>query len=277
MVEILKSYYGEHKSVFEENFRQVLDSFDAEAIHKMRTSTKRLRALFQLFEFLSENKFRAKKQLSRVRQLFKHGGKIREIQIEEMLVLQYEQSLSKVFPEYLVYLKWRKHKEIARFLKSRPDLNNSDTILDDQKVNETISNLSAMPKLKILTSSFIDDRVRRIQKNIKAPASNHRIHQNRTYLKQIYYLYEILSDLSGRKMILCSESERIREIEQYLGKWHDLVNSPVFLNAFFKTRGGISAGKYKILKKSIADDRKAMRNHILDQFYPELSGQGNPI
>jgi CHAD domain-containing protein len=277
MTEVLKSYYGEHKTVFEENFRQVLESFDVEAIHKMRTSTKRLRALFQLLEFLSEEKFKAKKQLSRLRLYFKHGGKIREIQIEEMLVLQYEHSLGKTFPEYLGYLKGRKHKEIARFLKSRPDLGESDTILNDRKVYQTISDLLAGDRLKVLTSAFIDDRVKRIHNNINAPASNHRIHQNRTFLKQIYYLHKILLTLSGKKIILFSDPERIREIEQYLGTWHDLVNSPVFLNAFFRTGEGISGGRYKILKERIAADRKAMRNHILDKFYPELSGGEKPV
>jgi CHAD domain-containing protein len=273
MADILKSYYLEHKLVFEENFRQVLESFETEAIHKMRTSTKRLRALFQLIEFLSEKKFKAKKQLFILRTLFKHGGKIREIQIEELLVLQYEQSLNKTFPEYLAYLKWRKHKEMAGFLKSRPALKESEAILSDQKVSEAISILPTGQKLKLLTNAFIEDRVRRIRVNIKNPTSNHRIHQNRTFLKQIYYLYEILTTLSGLKMILHIDAERIREMEQYLGTWHDLVNSPVFMNAFFQTKGGISTGKYKALKHRIADDRKEMRNYIIQVYFPELSAQ----
>lgn len=64
MAEIIKAYYLEHKIIFEENFKIVLDNFDVEAIHKMRTSTKRLRALFLLIEFLTENHFKAKKATS---------------------------------------------------------------------------------------------------------------------------------------------------------------------------------------------------------------------
>lgn len=270
MTGILKTYYEEHKLVFEENFRKVLESFETEAIHKMRTSTKRLRALFILIEFLSEKKFKAKKQLSQLRTLFKHAGKIREIQIEELLVLQYEQVLNKKFPEYLAYLKWRKHKEIARFLKNRPDLAEADAIISDKRVEKAISILPTGQTMKALAISFIEDRSQRLKKNIKSPASNHRIHQNRTFLKQIYYLYDILTALSGLKVILSSEADRIREMEQYLGTWHDLVNSPVFLHAFFQTKEGISIGKYKILKARIAADRKEMRKQILDQFYPEL-------
>jgi CHAD domain-containing protein len=270
MTGILKAYYEEHKLVFEENFRKVLDSFEAEAIHKMRTSTKRLRALFILIEFLSENKFKAKKQLSQLRTLFKHAGKIREIQIEELLVLRYEQVLDKKYPEYLSYLKWRKHKEMAKFLKNRPGLEEADVILNDKRVEKAISILPTGQDMKTLSISFIENRSQHIKKNIKSPASNHRIHQNRTFLKQIYYLYDILTALSGLKIILSLKADRIREMEQYLGTWHDLVNSPVFLNAFFQTRGGISTGKYKILKERIAADRKVMRKHILDRFYPGL-------
>jgi CHAD domain-containing protein len=271
MTDILKAYYEEHKGVFEENFRLLLIGFDMEAIHKMRTSAKRLRALFQLIEFLSEKKFRAKKQLSRLKVLFRHGGKIREIQIEELLVRQYEQMLATTFPEYMAYLRWRKHKEIAKFLKSTPDLQESDTILSDQKINEAISNLPGEEKMKTLTGLFIRDRIHRILSNIKHPASNHRIHNNRTFLKQIYYLHDILVTLTGLPGVLPLEAERIREIEQYLGTWHDLVNSPVFMNAFFQTKKGISTGKYAVLKKRIAADRKEMRNHIISVFYPEIA------
>jgi CHAD domain-containing protein len=270
MTGILKAYYDEHKLEFEENFKKVLDSFETEYIHKMRTSTKRLRALFILIEFLSEKKFIAKKQLSQLRALFKHAGKIREIQIEALLVLQYEQVLNSKYPEYMAYLEWRKEKEKQRFLKNLPDLEEADAILNDTEVEESISVLPLEQIMKAHAMAFIEDRSKRIKKNVNSLASNKRIHKNRTYLKQIYYLYDILTALTGLKKILSLRSEKIREMEQYHGTWHDLVNSPVFMNAFFQTKGGDSTEKYKLLKERIAADRKIMRKHILTQFYAEL-------
>ena len=118
----LANFYQEHKSTFEKNFQVVLAEFEVEAIHKMRTSTKRLRALLQLIEYLADDKFRAKKQLKKIRQLFKYAGKIREIQIEMVTLSVYSEKLKIKFPEYAEYLKYREKKEIARFLLALPEI-----------------------------------------------------------------------------------------------------------------------------------------------------------
>ncbi len=65
MSELIKAYYLEHKAIFDEKFNQVLVGFSADAIHKMRTSTKRLRALFQLVQVLSGKKFKARNILKK--------------------------------------------------------------------------------------------------------------------------------------------------------------------------------------------------------------------
>jgi CHAD domain-containing protein len=269
MAMLIKSYYLEHKAVFEENFRQVLDNFDVEAIHKMRTSTKRLRALFQLIQFLTEGNFKAKKQLKKLRTVFKHAGNIREIQIESLLVKQYEPLLNETFPEYLEYLKKREHKEIVAFLKSIPPIDNRDRILKDDKILAVIDQFQE-DKLHERTAAFVQSKTQAILGNIHKRPSNHRIHLNRTFLKQVYYLYEILAGLTDVGIIFNTNVERIREMEQFLGSWHDLVNSPVYMNAFLKTRSVSSTSKYKLLKSAIAVERKKMRHEILKEFYPEL-------
>ncbi|MCB2221884.1 MAG: CHAD domain-containing protein [Bacteroidetes bacterium] len=269
MAVIIQSYYLEHKAVFAENFRQVLDNFDMEAIHKMRTSTKRLRALFQMIQFLTDGKFKAKKQLKKLRTVFKHAGNIREIQIESLLVKQYELLLNETFPEYLEYLKKREHKEIVGFLKSIPPIENRDRILKDDKVLAVIDQLQE-DKLHEGTAAFVKNKTQAILENIHKRPSNHRIHLNRTFLKQLYYLYEMLAELTDVGKIIKTNVERIREMEQFLGSWHDLVNSPVYMNAFLKTRSVYRTSKYKMLKSAIAADRKKMRREILEEFYPEL-------
>ena len=139
----LTNFYQEHKSVFEKNFQVVLAEFEVEAIHKMRTSTKRLRALLQLIEYLSaDKKFKAKKQLKKIRQLFKYAGKIREIQIEMVTLAHYSEKLNIKFPEYNEYLKYRERKEIARFLRALPEIDKNGKILDDKYILGIIQKIS---------------------------------------------------------------------------------------------------------------------------------------
>lgn len=269
MTDKLKTYYEEHKGVFETNFGLVVENFDVEAIHKMRTSTKRLRSFFLLLEYLTDGKLKAKKQLKKIRALFKFSGRIREIQIEQLLVAGFEAVLNESYTEYLEYLRIREHREIARFLKHLPPAAKRENILNDALVISVLNELEKQDKKK-LAAAFIATKENAIRGLAAKPASNSRIHSCRTHLKQLYYLFEILTELTGTTGIMGMTNLRIREIEQYFGDWHDLVNSPVYMNAFFKTRNFNNEKKYLVLKKKIAEKRKGMRKEILTTIYPVL-------
>lgn len=268
MKELIQNYYNEQKAIFDEKFNIVIISFNAEAIHKMRTTTKRLRALFQLIQFLSSHQFIAKEQLKKIRVLFKYSGSIREIQIEQQLLYGFEEELSVNYVEYHQYLLLREHKEISRFLKHIPNYNGSE-VIDDNLIQETIESIDEN-KLKKRTKKFIKKKTRIIQKLGRKPVSNHRIHYTRTILKQLYYLHDLLIALSGKDQMLNITYERMGEIEQQIGKWHDLINSFYYINAFLKTIEGKKLQKYKALKKHIKTERDTMRQDIVKKLREEL-------
>jgi len=265
MTEVIRDYYIEHKTVFEEKFSLVLESFDMEAIHKMRTTTKRLRGLFQLIEYLSTNKFKAKKQLRKIRVLFKYAGKIREIQIEQLIVWDFEKKLNTNYSEYLEYLLRREHLEIARFLKHLPEIDQRESILNHEEILAAIKSINTS-KLEKKANKFINAKTKTLKGLIKKPSSNNTIHRSRTILKQLYYLYDVLIVLSKRKDILSLPVKSIRELEQKIGTWHDLVNSSIYLNAFSKTKYGKQSDKYELLKKSVKNERDGMRKDIVSEL-----------
>jgi CHAD domain-containing protein len=217
--------------------------------------------------FLSGDQFKAGKQLKKIRTLFGHAGRIREIQIEQLLIESMETELGIAFPEYLEYLQQREHREIARFLKHLPAYGKRTEILNDRKVNKAIGSLDP-EKLEALASDFMRIKGNRIAGNISKPTSNKRIHSNRTHLKQLYYLFDILTALTGKELLLGLTHEQIRDIEQYLGEWHDLVNSPVYMRAFFKVRNYRGDKRYMALNKRIAARRKRMRQEIITTLFP---------
>jgi CHAD domain-containing protein len=265
----LTKYYQEHKAVFEKNFQVVLAEFDMEAIHKMRTSTKRLRALLQLIEHLAGSKFRAKKQLKKIRQLFKYAGKIREIQIEMITLAQYSRKLKIRFSEYNKYLKYREQKEIARFLRALPEIDRSGKIIDDEHILDVIKKIPAK-KLNKNVPGFIEMKKQTLLDLNKLQVTNSRIHENRTHIKQLYYLYDLLTALTEKNEILKMKKEKMRSTEQLIGKWHDLVNSGPLLKAYFKTKYFVKAEKYRTLKKQLFADRRKK----LDQITGVLTSAG---
>jgi CHAD domain-containing protein len=233
-----------------------------EAIHKMRTTTKRLRALFQLISFLSDEKFKAKKQLRKIRTIFKHAGKIRETQIEQESLANYEIKLKKSFPSYREYLQQREHREIAAFLKSIPKISDRVNILDHEKI---LAAIKAIPEdIKTRTEHFTNWKIGQLRKLNEKQTSNHRIHKNRTYLKQMYYLYDVICNLTGKESILNMTADQLREIEQMIGNWHDKINSTRYLNNFFESKHGEKTRDYLDLKLQIISERKLLRQKITE-------------
>ena len=269
MIGQIKEYYLEQKLIFEEMFSVAVENFDVEAIHKMRTTTKRLRALFVLIRFLSSKKFKAKKQLRKIRNLFKYAGKIREIQIEQLLTYELEQKMNLNFVEYRQYLLMREHKEISRFIKSIPKFTNGNQILNDKKILKAIQSVNPAEAEK-RTNIYLDKQTETLKKLNGTKIANGKIHKSRTILKQMYYLYDILKNLTGREILENVSKERMREVEQLIGNWHDKVNSFHYLNAFFKTKNGRKTPKYKMLKIQITTDRDSMKREIAEILRKEI-------
>lgn len=274
MSELIKAYYQEHKAVFDEKYNRVLEGFNADAIHKMRTSTKRLRALFQLIQILSGNKFKAKKHLKKVRGLFKYVGKIRELQIEQILIWCYEEKLNTNYSEYIEYLLNRENREITIFQKFLSSQNKEDILLDDEKI---LKNIEALKENKITkrTEKYLARQIATLSEIISQRPNNRRIHEVRTTLKQIYYLHDILTGILGRDQLLNVRKERLKEIEQYLGTWHDLVNSSKYLNTWLRTKNADGSEKYIVLKKQIQEDTNTIRMEITRNIFPELNSKNS--
>ncbi|MCD4664814.1 MAG: CHAD domain-containing protein [Bacteroidales bacterium] len=268
-MEIVTKYYLEYITVFKENFIKVLYNFDPDAVHKMRTSTKRLRALFLLIQFLSSEKFKAKKQLKNIRRIFKLAGRIREIQVEQLLVYELEERMNQNFVEYNEYLLIKEHKSIAEFLKCLPDVERRSNVFNEELIFNIIKSIDSTD-MKAKSKKFLLKKTAFITKLNRKKTSNDKIHKNRTVLKQIYYLYDILSNLTGNIKLLKLSKIELRELEQQIGNWHDRVNSFHFLTAFLKTKEGRIFAKYKLLKQQVVVDRDKMRSELLKVLRKEI-------
>ncbi len=264
-MKILEDYYQEHKQVFMECLNRVSNGYETEDIHKMRTSIKRLRALLQLVEFISDSGFKTKKYLKRGRKLFKSVGTLREVQVEEMLVYEYEKKLGLDFGEYSEYLFEKEYREKAG-LKKNFDTIKSDEIFNDKDFKDAVKSIDK-EAVDEKTRAFIKRKSNILLKMNRKGMITKRVHKNRTILKQIYYLYDILTELSGWHIFLGMTKEEIREKEQQIGDWHDRVNSLYYLYLFFATNHYKLPEKYLTLKKYIFKERDEMKKEIVRHLF----------
>lgn len=268
MQENISAYYKEQKTIWEENASLSIESFNEEAIHKMRTTTKRLRALFPFLKVISNGQFSGKKALKSIRGFYKNIGNIRELQLEQMLIPEYENKLGATFNLYKDFLSKKEQLEINHFQKIYGNFKPRDSKLppfeDIEKLNMgTTGVITENAKLFLLKKS------RRIHHYIVSPASHQNIHAVRRHLKQMYYLNDSTGSANNLYPESSLEQVRLREMEQYIGKWHDLLNSERFINDFFHSYNK-PEDIYLKLKILINSERISMQQHIISIFYPEL-------
>ncbi len=264
-MEIIENYYREHKQVFDECFARAPEGYKVEDIHNMRTSIKRLRALLQLVEFLSDNKFSTKKYLKRGRILFKAVGVLRELQVEEMLVYKYEEMLGLEFTEYSEYLFEKEHREIEKLKKGFGNIN-GDKIFNDKKFVKALKSIDK-ETVQEKTQAFVKRKSNTLLKMNRKGKITKRVHENRTILKQIYYLYNILINLSDWHILLGMTRDEIRQKEQQIGDWHDKVNSLYYLDLFFMKHNYKPPENYFKLKRFIFKDRDEMKKEIVKHLF----------
>lgn len=266
MNQIIHEFYLEHKSNFENNLIIARETSKPEAIHKMRTSMKRLRALFQLIQILTERGFNAKKYMKKGRGIFKLAGVIRELQVEEMLVYSYEESLGIKFMEYSQYLFNKENREISKFKENQLSYKKDRKIFNEQVFLKALKSIS-IKDIQIRSQGFVNLKLNALTKLNKRGKTIENIHQNRTILKQIYYLYDILTKLSGWSELLGMEKEEMRQKEQEIGNWHDKVNSFQYLSSFFDAKEGRKNEEYLLLMQLIKNDMGKMKSDIINHLY----------
>ncbi len=266
MQQIIKEFYIEHKFNFEENFVLAWETSNPGAIHKMRTSMKRLRALFQLMQVLTDGGFKAKKQMKKGRGIFKFVGTIRELHVEEMLVYGYEEKLGLKFTGYSQYLFAKENREIGKFKKNLEVRKKDQKIFKDKDFYKALETIN-IEDVQIRAQGFINLKSNILVKLNKRGKTTESIHKNRTILKQVYYLYEILSKLSGWSLLLGMDKDGMREKEQQIGDWHDRVNSLRYLSFYYNAKTDRKTGEYRKLSQLIINERDNMKNDIIDHLY----------
>jgi hypothetical protein len=79
------NYFEEQMEIIETNSEAAKSGLDVDVLHDLRVGIKRLKALYQVLDPISEGRFDSKTNFADVHILFKEVGKLREIQVLKAL------------------------------------------------------------------------------------------------------------------------------------------------------------------------------------------------
>lgn len=256
--ESLWTYYGNLQRIVEENYNLAVRFADVEGVHDMRVGIKRLRAYFNLIEWINPV-FQAKQNLKPIRRLFKAAGKIRDIHVQQELMMRWATELNLEMSEYYNFLKQKEteeRKRFADFARKKFDLKvfqSNWTLI--QNVLSFISTEYIQYKSEERFNAQIEELIKFKEKENFVEDDYHAI---RILSKETRYTLEVLQACFPPKNIWTQLNETLRKVHQALGRWHDDDVSLLVLDGFLLSYAGKSffdRNSYVKFKKSLADDK----------------------
>jgi CHAD domain-containing protein len=264
MTDHLKQYFDKQYLRFVKLDNECREDYNIEVVHDMRVCMKKIKAFLLFIEAIEPDSINAKTLLGNFKKLYKKAGTIRDIQIQKVIVLQFEKELDTVFADYINFLNQKEKKAIRNFENKKGiyDPENDFNHLKE-KITKVLDKQNEETFLKIGENSFLKKHDE-IKKLLKGKLSTKRIHTIRVKLKQFNYILKLWQSKESDKNIFPFELTELQEIESKLGKWHDLVVAQDFLYNFFDLSPNEEAISlhYALLALKIRNNRAALLKEI---------------
>lgn len=194
--------------------------FDADAIHDVRVSIRRMVALNSILRNAGHAPY-SKKELRVLKNKFNRAGSLRDIQIQNQFLAEWEKKLQLNFDLYQKALYRREKLLQCHFARAFRTINLKRTIPYHIKRNAVCQEIQ-----KILESSYRDF-------NEKAHG-DYPLHPLRITAKKLKYALEIQQACFPGFGPTEAFRKYLAHIQDLLGTWHDLEMAMQYLNGFLK-------------------------------------------
>lgn len=253
MKEAIVSYFQTQQALIDANLQLAKGTHDIEALHDLRVAVKRLKALYQIVEILSEGIFEYRAHFEDIRKLFKTVGSLRDIQVQSQLfasfVTDLEESEIIGFYQYLQKRHDKASKKLDKALyRFNPEVMNESlkdvSFLLDQKSEE---------RGKDLVVKYLKKRLKQITKLNRVKHDERKIHLMRTRLKQLMYAMELMKMIAPDQELM-QNGNNVKKAGTSLGLWHDHIVLADELQQFIKNYAILKAPYRKLLKRVRAQE-----------------------
>jgi CHAD domain-containing protein len=214
-----KGCYDGRVGAFYDQLAPASEYVSTAAVHEMRVCLKRLRTFFRLIGSIDPS-FGADEAFVPARKLFRAAGGVRNLQVLEARAREVSTSASLELSEYYNWLKEKERGEIRRFRRACRKF-------DDGFFESAWKGM--LPSLEAPSGTrarrHAENRLVALIKEVKTerPARSgvRRLHFLRTRAKEARYVLEILQECGLATDEGARLNERLRDVHQSLGRWHD--------------------------------------------------------
>lgn len=216
------NYFEEQMEIIETNSEAAKSGLDVDVLHDLRVGIKRLKALYQVLDPISEGRFDSKTNFADVHFLFKEVGKLREIQVLKALFAFFAKDAAAE-----TYIEFNNLIAVREKLAS-DELNTALQQFDNKIIGKSLEAANAFlvdisnEDATKLTKKLLKKRFKQIGELLPNKQDEALMHDLRTRVKQSCYIIEMLALMQPEKEFT-KHPKRLKLAAEFLGQWHDHV------------------------------------------------------
>lgn len=266
MHEDLLNYFQKYHHRLEHFLALCFETPNAEVVHELRVSIKRIRAIFLFTEHLAGNEnFDADKHYKPLRKLFRMAGNIRDVQVQQKLIAEYANTLKTTFDVYLEHLGKSEKLSVTWFFENIEQGKIEHNLASIHHIIE--NTLSSFKKDDIKTKAFqlLENQCDELRIILVKMPHNKQLHQMRTTIKQMLYILSVIRKSDPLDSEIPISLSCLTETEILLGKWHDSIVGIKLLKDFRKIKEKQLEAKtenYKLLAIALDIEQRILRAQI---------------
>lgn len=238
------------------NLFDTKDNCTIEIIHKLRLNIKRLRTIFKILEYRMDKKIEFK-VLEMIDRLFLYSGKLRDIQVQILLLKTFQNEIGEEVDIFISIFKKEKKRIEKEVVRSLQIIDPFDIVLLNQRLDNSIEALSDFSIETILQVKTVE-LFNQIKAIINSEPNEKSLHRIRIMLKELIYTLSVIKKGKNKFRFNPSIVASLKNLQQKLGEWHDL-------KVLFNKVESIKVESAK-LAQIIEVDRNYLLTGILNDF-----------
>ena len=210
--------YNKLSESFHKYFRKTWEDQGIEDIHELRVSIKKSRAIWSLMESATKGNWTKEQHFTLISKLFDEAGKVREAQVNLVMIAKYK---VKYLIPYSEYLKRTQRSATERLLEEMNafDLSKMDSL--NQGLHKQIKAYSSEHFLKHSILHLLE-KTRKVHRLSFELPDKRKLHKIRIHLKAVAEILNLITKLNA-KTGLKTYLNKIKSINEHIGNWHDSV------------------------------------------------------
>jgi CHAD domain-containing protein len=165
---------------------------------------------------------------------FKSGGILREMQINRILLARFELAGGIKYSNFRSYIRFKERYALADLRKARKKFSASKLKKFENKVKVAIRGIPEPLFLQYI-DEFIIKKIAQIKELVKDQNVESTLHRIRKHTKSIKYLLEMSRTDTRRYGDLKFEIDKITELEDLIGNWHDQLVFKIYLEKYISS------------------------------------------